>query len=262
MPKPEPVPIAIVTGASRRGAIGAAICRALAEAGFDVAFTHWRGYDRELGSGLDEGGPDALAADVAVFGRRALPVELDLSAPDCAGRLFDLVERGLGSATVLVNNAAHSTRDDVLTLDAAALDAHHAVNVRATALLSVEFARRWRAREGGAGGRIVNLTSGQSQGPMPGELAYAASKGAVEAFTVSLAAGVAPFGITANAVNPGPTDSGWMSPEIQAELLPRFPFGRIGRPDDVARLVAFLAGPDAAWITGQILHSEGGFTRG
>ena len=94
---------------------------------------------------------------------------------------------------------------------------------------------------------------------MPGELAYAATKGAVEAFTVTLAAEVAPLGLTVNAINPGPTDTGWMSEELRAALLARLPFGRIGRPEDAARLVAFLASEDAAWITGQVIHSEGGF---
>jgi 3-oxoacyl-[acyl-carrier protein] reductase len=108
------------------------------------------------------------------------------------------------------------------------------------------------------GGRIINLTSGQSVAPMPGELAYAATKGAIEAFTVSLSAELAPYGITVNAVDPGATDSGWMTEEIKQELLPRFPMGRIGQPEDAARLIAFLASDEAAWITGQVIHSRGG----
>jgi 3-oxoacyl-[acyl-carrier protein] reductase len=96
---------------------------------------------------------------------------------------------------------------------------------------------------------------------MPGELAYIATKGAIEAFTVTLAAEVAPLGITVNAVNPGPTDSGWMSEEVKAAVLARMGMGRLGMPADAARLVAFLASEDGGWITGQILHSEGGFYR-
>ena len=96
---------------------------------------------------------------------------------------------------------------------------------------------------------------------MPDELAYAASKGAVEAFTVSLSPAVAPLGITVNAVNPGPTDTGWIDPDLARALLPKFPFGRLGAPEDAARLVAWLASDDAAWITGQIINSEGGFVR-
>ena len=164
----------------------------------------------------------------------------------------------LGPLAILVNNAAYSTRDGFARLDAATLDAHYAVNLRATALLSVGFARRFA---GDRGGRIVNLSSGQSRGPMVEELAYAASKGAIEAFSVTLAAEVASRGITVNAVNPGPTDSGWITPELARELLPRFPMGRLGQPEDAARLIAFLASDDAAWITGQVIHSEGGFSR-
>ena len=96
---------------------------------------------------------------------------------------------------------------------------------------------------------------------MPGELAYAATKGAIETFTVTLAAEVGHKGITVNAVNPGPTDTGWMTEELKRELVPRFALGRVGEPGDVARLVAFLASEEAAWITGQVIHSEGGFLR-
>lgn len=248
--------VAVVTGASRRQGIGAAICRALAANGADVFFTHWQPYDRTMEWGADADGPAALLAELAGLGVRAETFEIELSRPDAAVEVLDAVVQRLGTPAILVNNAAHSTLDNFETLTAASLDAHYAVNLRATALLSVEFARRW---PGGVGGRIISLTSGQSLGPMPEELAYIATKGAIEAFTRSLAAGVAHKGITVNAVNPGPTDTGWMSDELKQALLPNFPFGRLGQPEDVARLIAFLAGDDAGWITGQVIHSEGGF---
>jgi len=252
------MPIALVTGASRRQGIGAAICRELAAAGHDLVFSHWQAYDHASAWGGDADGPAALLAELRGTGVRAEALAVDLALPETPERLLDEATARLGFPTVLVNNAAHSTNDDYATLTAASLDAHYAVNLRATALLCVAFARRWH---GGPGGRIINLSSGQGRGPMPGELAYAASKGAIEAFTVSLAAGVGHLGITVNAVNPGPTDTGWMTPEIKAALLPKFPSGRIGQPADVARLIAFLASPEAGWITGQIIHSEGGFLR-
>lgn len=248
--------IAIVTGASRSIGIGAAICRKLAAEGADIFFTHWRPYDASMPWGAEADFPAVLCAELCATGIRAVHLEIDLSSPDAPIRVLDAVGATLGHPSILINNAAHSTMTSYMDLDAAALDAHYAVNVRATTLLSVEFARRFK---GTTGGRIICMTSGQSLGPMPAELAYIATKGAIEAFTVSLSAAVAPLGITVNAVNPGPTDTGYMTEDLRAVLLPKFPFGRIGLPADAARLVAFLASDEAAWITGQVLHSEGGF---
>lgn len=118
------------------------------------------------------------------MGVRAEGVEMDLSLP---ARVLDAARELLGPPSILVNNAAFSARDGYEHLDGATLDAHYVVNVRAMALLGVEFARRY---EGGPGGRVINISSGQSKGPMAGELAYAASKGALEAFTISLSAEV------------------------------------------------------------------------
>jgi 3-oxoacyl-[acyl-carrier protein] reductase len=250
--------VALVTGASRRRGIGTAICRELAADGADIYFTHWLAFDRTQPGGADPEAPAALREELQAFGVRAEGVELDLSLPDTPERLLDEVTERLGPLSILVNNAAYSTRDGFERLDAETLDAHYAVNLRAVALLSVGFARRY---SGGPGGRIVNLTSGQSLGPMPEELAYAATKGAIEAFTVTLAAEVGHKGITVNAVNPGPTDTGWMTEELKRELAAKFPAGKVGQPEDAARLVAFLASDDARWITGQIIHSEGGFLR-
>ena len=252
--------IALVTGATRLQGIGAAIVRELARLGADVAFTHWRAYDAAFSWHGADDEPEHLAAEVRTMHVRALPLEVDLADPGTPARLFDTVERELGPVSVLINNAAYSTNDGYEALDAATLDAHYAVNVRGTLLLSCEFARRFAPGDS-RGGRIVSMTSGQGQGPMPEELAYGATKGAVEAFTRSLAPAVMGKGITVNAVNPGPTDTGWISPELRDVLVTRFPTGRIGAPEDAARLVAWLAGPDAGWVTGQIISSEGGFLR-
>lgn len=248
--------VAIVTGASRSIGIGAAICRRLAAEGADIFFTHWRRYDASMPWGAEPDYPEALLAELRALGVRAAHLEVNLSQPTAATQVLDAVDQALGAPSILVNNAAHSTMTPYTELDAAALDDHYAVNVRATCLLSVEFARRFRGKQGG---RIISMTSGQSRGPMPDELAYIATKGAIEAFTLSLSAAVAKLGITVNAVNPGPVDTGYMTDELRAALLPKFPCGRIGQPDDPARLIAFLASDDAAWITGQVIHSEGGF---
>jgi 3-oxoacyl-[acyl-carrier protein] reductase len=163
-----------------------------------------------------------------------------------------------GPLMVLINNAAWSTTQTWQGLTAEEFDRHLRVNALTSSMLSIEFARRFTTRHGG---RIISLTSGQGQGPMPTELAYAASKGAIEAFVRSFAVAVGGLGITVNAVNPGPNDTGWMSAELKEVLAPKFALGRIGTPPDVAKVVGFLCSPDADWITGQIINVEGGFTR-
>ena len=250
--------VALVTGVGRKKGIGSAVCRAFASRGADVVLSYWKAYDRETSWASDEDEPEALVGELRAAGVGAEGVEMDLSLPDSARLLLDAAEERLGRPSILVNTAAYSTRDGFEALDAETLDAHYAVNVRAMALLSVGFARRYPV---GPGGRIINFSSGQSLGPMPGELAYIATKGAIEAFTRTLAAEVGHKGITVNAINPGPTDTGWMDDELRRESVSKFPFGRIGQPEDAARLVAFLASDEAAWITGQTIHSEGGFMR-
>jgi 3-oxoacyl-[acyl-carrier protein] reductase len=250
--------VALVTGVGRRRGIGSAICLALASRGADVVLSYWKAYDREMPWGSDEDEPEALLGELRAAGVRAEGIEMDLSRSDSAQLLLDAAEERLGRLSILVNTAAYSTRDGFEALDAETLDAHYAVNVRAMALLSVGFAKRY---PGGPGGRIVNFSSGQSLGPMPEELAYVVTKGATEAFTLTLAAEVGHKGITVNAINPGATDTGWMTEEMKREIVSKSPSGRIGQPEDAARLVAFLARDEAAWITGQVIHSEGGFFR-
>ncbi|MGD6875105.1 SDR family oxidoreductase [Bacillus infantis] len=244
--------IALVTGASSEKEIGAAICRKLASQDIDIFFTHWRSGAEWIGQ---------FRHDIADNGVRCEALKIDLSDENAAFAIYEEAAGRLGSPSILVNNAAHSVTNDYKTLDASTLDLHYAVNMRSTFLLCAEFARRFNGSHSAAG-RIINMTSGQDLGPMPGELAYAATKGAISAFTRSLAQELAPLGITVNAVNPGPTDSTWMTDDIRNHLLPKFPMGRIGTPDDTARLIAFLASDEAGWITGQVIHSEGGFMRG
>jgi 3-oxoacyl-[acyl-carrier protein] reductase len=234
---------ALVTGAGREREIGTAICRALAAAGHAVAFTVPPGGD---GS--------ALASEVG-----ASVIEADLADPGAPAAVLDAATERLGALpAVLVNNAAVSVNGGYAEMDAATLDAHYAVNVRAPVLLSCELARRHAP---GEPGRIVCLTSGQSLGPMLDELPYATTKAALEMFVRQLAPEVMGLGITVNAVNPGVTDTGWVTEEIRADVLPRMPAGRIGESEDAARLIAWLCSDDARWITGQVIGSEGGFIR-
>jgi 3-oxoacyl-[acyl-carrier protein] reductase len=255
----RPDQTALITGVSRAAGIGTAITRRLAQSGAAVFITYYRPYDQV--SGLAETGdePENLMAELRQMGVRAEGLEVDLSDPQAAAQVFDRAESVLGSVNVLVNNAAFSLRDGIEVLNADLLDRHYAVNVRGMALLCVEFVRRYRQNPPKAGfGRIINLSSGQGLGPMPGELAYAASKGAVEAFTRSLSAEVGPLGITVNAIDPGITDTGWIDAGLRARWQAESPMGRVGVPDDAARLAAFLASAEAGWITGQVIHSRGG----
>jgi 3-oxoacyl-[acyl-carrier protein] reductase len=126
-----------------------------------------------------------------------------------------------------------------------------AINARSVLLLSAEFARRFRGSPGS--GRIVNFTSSS----LFGELAYGVSKAAVEAITVAAAMELGPA-ITVNAVEPGPTDTGWMTPELFDRIRSALPLGRVGLPQDAAELVAFLCSERGGWITGEVIYSDGG----
>ncbi|MGZ4164743.1 MAG: SDR family oxidoreductase [Tumebacillaceae bacterium] len=248
--------LAIVTGASREVGIGAAICRALAAEGADLFVTYWAPYDKEVSRlhNLAEE-PLLLKQEVEAMGVRCELLEADLSQPHAYLDVLAGAEQ-MGTPMILVNNACYSDQDGLDNFTVDNLVANYAVNVRATAMLSVEFARRFSL---GKGGRIISLTSGQSIAPMDGEMAYAITKGISETLAKSLYRVAGPKGITVNVVNPGPTDTGWMSEELKAGIVRHFPLGRIGLPEDAARLVAFLASDDGEWITGQTIHSHGGF---
>jgi 3-oxoacyl-[acyl-carrier protein] reductase len=265
--------VALVTGVSRRAGIGHAIARRLLVDGARVLASGWAAHDAEMPWGEDPGG---LAALLELAPRERLAYQaVDLADPAAAAALVDAVVELFGGLDILVANHARSSIQSLEELSAAELDHCWAVNVRATLLLVQAFAaRRARPRAAiaaavpdppgrgsAAQGRVILFTSGQHLAPMPGELPYAATKGAVHQITASLADALAGDGITVNCINPGPTDTGWASPELHARLAARFPARRWGQPDDVARLVAWLASDEAAWITGQVINSEGGWRR-
>jgi 3-oxoacyl-[acyl-carrier protein] reductase len=249
------VPVALVTGATRHGGIGAAIALELARNGWDVATTGFRRYDATEPWGSQPEEADAIVEQVRSIGARAAFHEDDLADPSAASRVLRAAEAAVGPVTALVNNHAHSESGGLLETTPEQLDRHWQVNARAAALLMAEFARRFQGEP--ATGRIVNLTSGL---PLTGELAYAASKGALEWLTISAAAELAARGIAVNAVDPGPTDTGWMSPTLAERIRAESPLGRLGRPEDAARLVAFLCSPDSGWVTGQVLSCDGGWS--
>lgn len=249
--------LAVVTGASRRSGIGSTVCRSLAKEGADIFFTHWTDYDKVDGCGAEEDWPDRLSEELLSFGVRAGHMEANLADVEAHNHILDHVEKLLGTPMILINNACHCAPTTYRDLTADILDQHYAVNVRGAFLLSTEFAKRFEQKHAAPSvGRIINLVS---KGPDPNNLAYIATKGAVISWSEPLSVGLAPLGITVNCVDPGPTDSGWMTEDIKRALLPRFPMGRIGIPEDAASLITFLAGDQSQWVTGQTIISEGGY---
>jgi 3-oxoacyl-[acyl-carrier protein] reductase len=178
-------------------------------------------------------------------------VEADFADPEAPER----VVAAAGELDILVVNHTADPRGGLGALRAADIDHALAVIVRASLLLVQAFHARHDGREGG---RVVLMTSGQHRGPMPGELAYIAGKGALHQLTRSLAAAVAPKRITVNCVDPGATDTGWPDAETYAAVVAEAPFGRWGEPDDAARLIAWLCSPAGGWVTGQVITSSGG----
>lgn len=255
--------VALVTGASRRAGIGYAIARRLAASGASLFLHHYAPHDHDQpwGAGADgvQAVVDGVAAALADPSASVHDADLDLAGPAAPDQLIDAATEAFGHVDILVCNHARSGGDGPLgALNAAMLDAHWAVNTRSTIMLTQAFATQ---HDGRAGGRVVFLTSGQELGPMGSEVAYAASKGGLASITRTLADHLADQAITLNTVNPGPVDTGWASPEIHEAVRSKFPQGRWGVPDDPARLVAWLATDDAAWITGQTINTEGGFRR-
>jgi len=246
---------AIVTGVSRRAGIGFAVAERLARDGADLLVHSWAPHDAEMAWGVDPDGVEALVADLRALGGRVEPVVADFEQPGAAAAVVDAGVAAFGHVDVVVANHARSSSQGVASLTADELDRTLTVNVASTLLLVQAFAAQHDDRPGG---RVVLLTSGQGRGAMPGEVPYVASKGAIEQVTPTLAAELMGRGITVNAIDPGPTDTGWADESTHAAVAAAMPQGRWGTPADAARLVAWLAGDESAWITGQVIHSDGG----
>ena len=242
---------AVVTGAS--GGIGAAIARRLAAAGART-IVNFNGSPDDA---------DKVVTAIKEAGGAAVAVKGDVSDPGQVAALFDAAEAAFGRVDLLVNNAAvRGEPTAAADIQLAQFQQVFTVNVQGPVLCMGEFARR----AGSGGGRIVNITSGQARTPMPGAGLYAGSKGAIEAITRAFAADLGPHGITVNAVAPGATATekfmATVSEEKKEQTIQDTALGRLGTPEDIAGVVAFLLSDDAHWVTGQVLDANGGLRRG
>ncbi len=247
--------VALVTGVSRRKGIGFAIAQRLASMGANVFIHSFVPYDTDRDWGADPDGIESIIETLRSHGTQIAHAEGNFLDPAIPAQIIDTAVQTFGHIDILVANHTYSTMGNLEELTAVDIDTHFQVNVRGTLLLAQAFTAQHSAS---SGGRIVLLTSGQHLNPMPGELAYVASKGALHQLTLSLSAHLMPRGITVNTVNPGATDTGWASGDLYESIRVVNPQGRWGQPEDAARSIGWLVTDDAQWITGQVINSTGG----
>lgn len=249
---------ALVTGVSRRVGIAFTVARRLASDGADVLASGWSPHDAGQPWGADELDAEGLGAAL----REGLPGAAgsilyrqdDLGVAEAPGGVVDAAVEAFGGVDVLVAAHARSSGVPLALSTAQELDLCWAVNVRSTLLLVQAFARL------GGPGRVVLFTSGQHRGAMPGELPYVVTKGALHQVTATLANELAPARITVNCVDPGPVDTGYADEASREAVSRRMPFGRWGRPEDTAELIAWLVSDAGGWVNGQVLVSDGGWS--
>ena len=246
---------ALITGVSRREGIGFATAHLLASQGARIAIQ---------GFAQDDPGPvgtsttgDAVLGELRAVDPEVVFIDADFAEAAAAERVVSAAADACGPLDILIANHARSSVNSLDDVTADELDLSFAVNARGSILLAQAFAVQY---VGTRGGRIVMMTSGQGGGAMPEELAYAVSKGAIAQMTRTLAAHLMHRGITVNTINPGPTHTGWADAVTQAEVERLMPTGRWGSPADAARLIAMLCSDEAAWVTGQVIDADGGFS--
>lgn len=245
-------PVILITGGSR--GVGAATARLAAAQGYDVAISYVS----------NEAAAQAVAADVRAQGRRALAVCADSADPEQVVRLFAAIDGEFGRLDVLVNNAAiiaRQSRVEDLTFER--MQRIFAVNAIGPMLCAQQAARRMSRRHNGRGGAIINVSSGAARLGSPNEYVdYAASKGALESFTIGFSKEVAREGIRVNGVRPGhiytEMHASGGEPGRVDRIKDTVPMGRGGQPEEVARAILWLAGAEASYVTGTFVDVTGG----
>ena len=244
--------VVIITGAGR--GIGAATARAAALRDYAVCVNYVR----------DEHAARSVVGRIAAAGGRAVAVRGDVAVPEDVVRLFDQAERAFGPVTALVNNAGTTGRITRFeALDLPTLRRVIDVNLIGCMLCAQEAVRRFSNVHGGKGGSIVNVSSVAATLGSPGEYVhYAATKAAIETFTIGLAREVAGEGIRVNAVAPGTVETeihaAGGDPDRPARVAARIPLGRVGGPEEIAAAIIWLLSPAASYTTGAVLKVSGG----
>lgn len=240
--------VALVTGASK--GIGAAIAKSLAAEGASVAVNY----------ASDKEGAEKIVQQIISDGGRAIALQGNVASKDDLQRIFEETAGKFGKLDILVNNAGIYNFSPIEEVTAEEFNKQFSVNVLGT-LLSTQQAVKYFPENSGT---VINVSSVVSTGPTPNSSIYSATKGAVDTATKALAAELAPRGIRVNAVAPGLTvtegaDSmGIIGSDFAANIVAATPLGRVGQPEDISRVVTFLASDDAGWLTGQILVASGG----
>ncbi|MCZ8397093.1 SDR family oxidoreductase [Achromobacter ruhlandii] len=245
-------PVILITGGSR--GVGAATARLAAAQGYDVAISYVS----------NEAAARAVVADVQALGRRALAVRADSAEPQQVTHLFAAIDQAFGRLDVLVNNAAiiaRQSRVEDLTFER--MQRVFAVNAIGPMLCAQQAARRMSQRHNGLGGAIINVSSGAARLGSPNEYVdYAASKGALESFTIGFSKEVAREGIRVNCVRPGhiytEMHASGGEPGRVDRVKDTVPMGRGGQPEEVARAILWLAGAEASYVTGTFVDVTGG----